>query len=97
MRTSARRGDSYLVNGTKTWITNARRSGLIALLCKTDPAAGRHAGSASCWPSTDRGSRSPATSPSSATRGGELRAVFDDFRVPADALLGGREGEGSAR
>ena len=40
IRTTARRdGDSYLINGAKTWITNARRSGLIALLCKTDPAA----------------------------------------------------------
>ena len=36
---SARRdGDSYVVNGSKTWITNARRSQLVALLCKTDPA-----------------------------------------------------------
>ena len=41
MRTVARREDDggYVVNGAKTWITNARRSGLIALLCKTDPDA----------------------------------------------------------
>jgi hypothetical protein len=40
MRTSARRaGDGYIVNGSKTWITNARRSQLVALLCKTDPSA----------------------------------------------------------
>jgi len=32
-------GDHYVVNGAKTWITNSRRSQLIALLCKTDPAA----------------------------------------------------------
>src|SRR3954466_14188751 len=32
-------GDELVVNGAKTWITNARRSGLIALLCKTDPHA----------------------------------------------------------
>lgn len=38
-------GDGYLIDGTKTWITNARRSQLIALLCKTDPAAQpRHRG-----------------------------------------------------
>ncbi len=38
--TAARRdGASYVINGSKTWITNARRSGLTALLCKTDPAA----------------------------------------------------------
>ena len=34
-----RDGDEWVVNGSKTWITNARRAGLIALLCKTDPAA----------------------------------------------------------
>ncbi len=40
MRTVARRdGSSYVVDGAKTWITNARRSGLLAVLCKTDPAA----------------------------------------------------------
>src|SRR5207249_4909449 len=40
MRTSARRdGDHYVVNGSKTWITNARRAGLVALMCKTDPTA----------------------------------------------------------
>ncbi|MFE6922068.1 acyl-CoA dehydrogenase family protein, partial [Nocardia sp. NPDC057663] len=32
-------GDGYLITGSKTWISNARHSKLIALLCKTDPAA----------------------------------------------------------
>src|ERR1700716_3611298 len=32
-------GSELVINGSKTWISNARRSGLIALLCKTDPAA----------------------------------------------------------
>ena len=46
MATLARRdGDGYVVDGAKTWITNSRRSQLIALLCKTDPAAApRHRG-----------------------------------------------------
>src|SRR5438874_11566962 len=40
MRTAARRdGADYVINGSKTWITNARRAGLVALLCKTDPTA----------------------------------------------------------
>ena len=40
MTTTARPdGDDLVINGAKTWITNARRSGLIALLCKTDPDA----------------------------------------------------------
>ena len=38
-------GDELVINGAKTWISNARRSGLIALLCKTDPKARpRHKG-----------------------------------------------------
>ena len=38
-------GDDLVISGAKTWITNARRCGLIALLCKTDPkATPRHAG-----------------------------------------------------
>ncbi|MGH3500833.1 MAG: acyl-CoA dehydrogenase family protein, partial [Nocardioidaceae bacterium] len=38
MTTTARRdGDHYVVSGTKMFITNARRSQLMALLCKTDP------------------------------------------------------------
>ena len=46
MTTTARRdGDNLVINGSKTWISNARRSGLIALLCKTDPdATPRHRG-----------------------------------------------------
>jgi alkylation response protein AidB-like acyl-CoA dehydrogenase len=40
LRTVAtRQGDEYVVNGSKTWITNARRAGLVAVLCKTDPKA----------------------------------------------------------
>ena len=40
MTTVARReGNDLVINGSKTWISNARRSGLIALLCKTDPSA----------------------------------------------------------
>ena len=46
MTTAARReGDRYVIDGAKMWITNARTSGLIALLCKTDPdARPRHRG-----------------------------------------------------
>src|SRR5437763_16362064 len=32
-------GDSYVINGAKMWITNARRAGRIAVLCKADPQA----------------------------------------------------------
>ena len=46
IRTVARlAGSGYVISGSKTWITNARRCQLIALLCKTDPeAVPRHGG-----------------------------------------------------
>src|SRR5689334_10552488 len=34
-----RDGDAYVVDGTKMWVTNGLRAGLVVLLCKTDPAA----------------------------------------------------------
>src|SRR5205807_3878377 len=43
--TARRAGEGYVVDGAKTWITNARRAQLIALLCKTNPnAEPRHQG-----------------------------------------------------
>src|ERR1700689_897093 len=46
IRTTARRdGDSYVINGSKTWITNARHADPLPVLVKTDPAARpQHAG-----------------------------------------------------
>ena len=57
------------------------------------PAA--QAASASCWSSTARASPSRGTCPSSATRAWRAASSsFDDYRAPADALLGGVEGRG---
>ena len=36
---AVRDGDDYVVNGTKMWVTNGLRAGLVVLLCKTDPKA----------------------------------------------------------
>lgn len=70
LTTATRDGDDLVVRGSKTWITNARRAGLIALLCKTDPDASRGTrGCPSCWrPPRGRASRCPGTCPSWATR-----------------------------
>ena len=41
IRTVARRdGDKYILNGSKTFITNGNRADFVLVLCKTDPAAG---------------------------------------------------------
>uniref|UniRef100_A0AAU1U5Q8 Acyl-CoA dehydrogenase family protein n=1 Tax=Streptomyces sp. NBC_00119 TaxID=2975659 RepID=A0AAU1U5Q8_9ACTN len=97
MRTVARRdGDSYVVNGGKTWITNSRRSQLIALLCKTDPAAEpKHRGISILLAEHGPGLTVSRDLPKLGYKGVEsCELTFDDYRVPADALLGGVEGKG---
>ena len=97
LRTSARRdGDEYVVNGSKTWITNARRSGLVALLCKTDPAAEpAHRGMSILLVEPGPGFQVSRDLPKLGYKGVEsCELAFDDFRVPVSALLGDTEGLG---
>jgi alkylation response protein AidB-like acyl-CoA dehydrogenase len=100
IRTAARRdGDSYVVNGSKTWITNARRSQLVALLCKTDPAATpAHQGISILLAEHGPGFSVSRDLPKLGYKGVEsCELSFDDFRVPASSLLGGTEGQGFAQ
>jgi alkylation response protein AidB-like acyl-CoA dehydrogenase len=93
---ACRDGDFYVVSGTKTWISNARRSGLIALLCKTDPAARpAHAGISIILAEPGPGLTVSRDLPKLGYKGVESCEVsFDAYRAPAAALLGGSEGEG---
>jgi isovaleryl-CoA dehydrogenase len=103
MRTVARRDrDDYVVNGSKTWISNARRSGLVALLCKTDPSAQpRHKGISILLVDKEDAPEGLTISrdlPKLGYKGVEAcELVFEDLRVPADALLGTAEGKGFAQ
>jgi alkylation response protein AidB-like acyl-CoA dehydrogenase len=97
MRTTARReGDRYVVNGSKTWITNAKTSGLVALLCKTDPQADPpHRGISILLVEKGPGFEISRDLPKLGYKGVEsCELSFDDFRVPATTLLGGEEGLG---
>src|SRR3954449_4295501 len=97
MRTTARRdGETYVVNGSKTWITNARRAGLVALLCKTDPTAiPAHRGISILLVEHGPGFTVSRDLPKLGYKGVEsCELAFDDFRAPAAALLGGEEGRG---
>jgi alkylation response protein AidB-like acyl-CoA dehydrogenase len=97
MRTTARRvDDGYLVNGSKTWITNARRSQLVALLCKTDPTASpAHAGISILLVEKGPGFTVSRDLPKLGYKGVEsCELAFDDCHVPASALLGAHEGQG---
>lgn len=100
MRTVARRtADGYVVNGSKTWITNARRSGLIALLCKTDPdATPAHRGISVLLVEHGPGLTVSRDLPKLGYKGVEsCELSFEDHRAPADAVLGGVEGQGFAQ
>jgi alkylation response protein AidB-like acyl-CoA dehydrogenase len=100
MRTVARRDASgYVVNGAKTWITNARRSQLVALLCKTDPdVRPAHAGMSILLVEHGPGFHVSRDLPKLGYKGVEsCELTFDDFRVPATAVLGGTEGRGFAQ
>src|SRR3979409_2387754 len=92
-------GDGYLVNGTKTWITNSRRSQLIALLCKTDPAATpRHRGISILLVEHGPGLTVSRDLPKLGYKGVErCELSLADYRAPAGALFGVREGEGFAQ
>jgi alkylation response protein AidB-like acyl-CoA dehydrogenase len=88
--------DGYLVRGSKTWISNARRSQLIALLCKTDPKASpKHKGISILLVEHGPGLTVSRDLPKLGYKGVEsCELSFDDYLAPADALLGGVEGKG---
>jgi len=91
--------DGYVVNGAKTWITNSRRSQLIALMCKTDPGAEpKHRGVSILLVEHGPGLTVSRDLPKLGYKGVEsCELSFDDMRVPSDALLGGVEGRGFAQ
>jgi alkylation response protein AidB-like acyl-CoA dehydrogenase len=97
--TALRDGDELVINGSKTWISNARRSGLIALLCKTDPkATPRHRGISVAMVEHGQGLTVSRDLPKLGYKGVEsCELTFDDFRVPASAILGNVPGRGFAQ
>ena len=97
IRTVARRdGDHYVLNGTKTWITNGVYGTCIALLTKTDPEAQpRHKGMTMFVVEKGEGftvGRKIKKLGYRAIDSAEL--VFENHRVEADRLVGGVEGRG---
>lgn len=95
--TAIRHGDDYVVNGAKTWITNARHADPVPVLVKTDPdAVPRHRGISLLFIEADTpGFRIGRDLPKLGYRGTEsCELFFDDAVVPARNLLGGVEGAG---
>ena len=91
-----RDGDHYVINGAKTWITNSMYGNMVLLLVKTDPEAQpRHKGMSMFIAEKGDGfvvAKKLQKSGYKAIDTCEL--VFQDYRVPADCLLGGEEGQG---
>ncbi len=97
VKTSAKKsGNGYVLNGSKTFITNGQHANLVVVVAKTDPAAGAKGVSLMVVETDDaQGFR----------RGRKLKKLgmdwadtselfFEDVKLPAEALLGSREGEG---
>ncbi len=90
-------GDHYVINGTKTWITNARHANVLPVLVKTDPTAEpRHKGmSVMLVDATSEGFSVSKDIGKLGYKGTEsCEVILDNVRVPVSALLGGVEGRG---
>lgn len=98
LRTTARRkGDGYLINGVKMWITNGRYGNTFLLLAKTDTTVEpRHQGiSAFVIEKGEPGFTVSRDIDKLGYKGIETcELVFEDFPTPADSLVGGKEGRG---
>ena len=90
---AVRDGDSYVLNGTKYWITNAGVSDTYTVFAKTDPDAG-HRGISCFLVEKDWGVKVAKLEHKLGLRGSPTgEVVFEDVRVPASHRIG-EEGEG---
>ena len=98
---AVRDGDDYVVDGTKMWVTNGLRAGLVVLLCKTDPQADPpHKGMSLLFVEKEPEARTfeGITIPPNIEKMGyhgveTTELVFEGHRVPVANLLGA-EGDG---
>ncbi len=97
LRTAARMdGNEYVLNGTKRYITNAARAGVFTVMARTDPDDPRASGISAFLVEADSPGLSLGKPDKKMGQQGAhvCDVIFDDCRIPADALLGGVEGQG---
>lgn len=97
IRLTARRdGGDYVLNGTKTWISNGIKGNCLAVLVKTDPdAQPRHKGMSLFLCEKGEGFTVGKKLKKLGYRSiDSAELIFDDYRVAADNLIGGEEGRG---
>jgi acyl-CoA dehydrogenase len=100
IRTRAQRiGESYIVNGSKVFITNGYVSDLLLLVAKTDPDAGARGISLFLIETADLpGFRRGPILDMIGRKGHDVcELFFDQMEIPASALLGNVEGKGLAQ
>ncbi|MFV2217068.1 acyl-CoA dehydrogenase family protein, partial [Actinomadura sp. LOL_016] len=95
MKTRAvRDGDTWVLNGTKMWITNAGESKYYTVMAVTDPSAGARGISAFVVDADDAGVSFGPKERKLGIKGSPTRqVVLEDVRIPADRIIGG-EGTG---
>ena len=93
---AVRHGDEYVINGTKTWISNGIEGACFALLVRTDPdMESRHRGLSMFLAEKRDGFRVGRKLGKLGYKGiDSAELVFEDYRVPADCLIGGETGQG---
>jgi alkylation response protein AidB-like acyl-CoA dehydrogenase len=94
--TAKRDGGHYVINGTKTWITNGAEGSCFAMLVKTDPGAEpRYKGmSLFIAPKQEGFSVGRKLQKLGYKSIDTAELIFDNYRLPADHLIGGVEGQG---
>ncbi len=94
--TAVRDGDHYVINGTKTWISNGIHGSCFALLVKTDPKASpRYKGmSLFIAPKQDGFTTGKKFDKLGYKSIDSAELIFDNYRIPADHLIGEEEGKG---
>ena len=95
--TAKKRGDHYLITGSKMFITNARHGNILAVAAKTDPDADPAYAGISLF-AAEKGAPGLTVSRDIKKLGYKgldtCELAFEDFPAPADALIGGVEGRG---
>ncbi len=97
MTTTAKRdGNHFIIDGTKTWISNGIYGSCFAVLVKTDPdIEPRYKGTSLFLCEKGEGFRVGRKLEKLGYKGiDSAELIFEDYRIPADRLIGGEEGSG---
>jgi acyl-CoA dehydrogenase len=97
IRTVARKeGDHYVINGSKTFITNGQQAGVICIVVKTDPKASGPRGISIILVESGLAGYRVGRPLEKVGRHGQdvCELYFEDMRVPTSNLLGPAEGRG---